>query len=137
MVAIKDRSPECAASSAGAVAILREPERYREGANGGWLAWNKNLVAAADRGGHRTLAARENGDRDYLSIFKAFLDTPRPASTLFHPKVCDHTAGMRRHRILQNSFQVFDETAVIEISSKPIFETWEAAPSKVLNCRGS
>ncbi|SFE04309.1 hypothetical protein SAMN04515678_105306, partial [Roseivivax sediminis] len=27
-------------------------------------------------------AARENGDRDYLSIFKAFLDTPRPANTL-------------------------------------------------------
>ena len=27
-------------------------------------------------------AARENGDRDYLSIFKAFLDAPKPANTL-------------------------------------------------------
>jgi hypothetical protein len=27
-------------------------------------------------------AARENGDRDYLAIFKTFLDTPRPTNTL-------------------------------------------------------
>lgn len=161
----------------------REPWRFYKNRNatvkappGGWLAWNKNLVAVTDRGGHRAMeavnkvtehevsaallptmapdavlctdghatyeaiakttrithfalnagkrsrrtpkthhintvnaligryrdfirpfcgpasqnlkaygrwhAARENGDRDYLSVFKAFLDAPRPANTL-------------------------------------------------------